>query len=86
LRSRPLSSPLSCIPFGRSGVLVVTLRNKSPVEVVVPAIYVASSNRAGFRKSISSSSWRRARLLPERPVLTLFGEPDEVVVVRSPYT
>jgi hypothetical protein len=35
-------------PFGYRSV-VVTLRNKSPVEVVVPAIYV-ESNRAGLQK------------------------------------
>jgi hypothetical protein len=68
-------------PFGRSR-LFMTLRNKSPVEVVVPAIYVESS-KIGLQKIDKQYKLAPGEVIRE-PVADFILEPDEVVVVRIP--
>ena len=68
-------------PFGYRSV-VVTLRNKSPVEVVVPAIYV-ESNRAGLQKIENQFKLAPGEVIANRTIYYI-GEPDEVVIVRVP--
>ena len=67
--------------FGRSR-LFMTLRNKSPVEVVVPAVYVESS-KIGLQKIDKQYKLAPGEVIRE-PVADFILEPDEVVVVRIP--